>query len=70
MNRPISGDAVLGDRRAIGSSGAPLIDQSANSVDVVRVGIEHGIDVPRRSHDSMANQRYSPNQHIADPCAV
>lgn len=70
MNRSIADDPVLGNGRSIRPGGAPPIDQSTNPLDVVRIGVEHGINVSRRSHDSVANQRDSANQHVANFRAI
>lgn len=70
VDRPISGDPTLGDRRAVGSGGAPPVNQRADPLDIVGTRVEHRIDISRRPHDSMPNQRDSANQHVADACSV
>jgi len=70
VDRPISGNAALRDRRAVGTSRAPAIDQSADALDVAGIGIEDGIDIACGPYDPMANQCDPANQHIADAGAI
>jgi hypothetical protein len=55
VDRPISGDPTLGDRRAVGSGGAPFVDQLPDPLNIFGVGIEHRIDVSRSPDDSVPN---------------
>ena len=70
MNRPIPGNAVIGNGRAIWTSRTPLLDQHADTLDVVLLWVEDSIDIPRGPHDPVANQRDTPDQHVADAGAI
>lgn len=48
----------------------PSIDQRSDAVDIFRAGIEYGVNVPRRSYDSVPDKRDPPDEHIANVCAI
>ncbi len=70
MNCPVADDAPLWDRRTVGASRPPLLNQSADALHVGRIGIEDSIDIPCCPHYSVANQRNPPDQDVADTGAV
>ncbi len=70
MNCPVADDAALGDRRTVGTSRAPPLNQSTDALHVGGIGIEDGIDIPCCPHYSVANQGDPPDQDVADTGAI
>lgn len=70
VDRAVTDDAAIGDRRAVRTSRPPALDQSANALHVGGVRIEDSVDIPGRPHYPMADQRNAANQDIADTGVV
>ena len=66
-NIAIPGDGPLRERRAIRAGRAPLGNHTTKSFDVLQIGIEDGVRLAGRAHDSVANESNAADQHIPTP---
>ena len=70
VDLPARSQGLGRDRRPVGTRRAPLGDQTTKSLDVVGSRRDDCVDVAGRSHDSVSDQRYPPDQDISDARAI